>query len=145
MFISKTVSLYKKCKKVESNFLMTFLMHYYYAVFYSKNFITHHKVIIKGIQNIETKFKLDIGMNYIGFVHRSVVTFLNIQGKLILEDKYSIGRGCRFDIAKNAEVTIGKGGYINANCTFVIMHGLSIGDNCIISWDCQFWMRISMC
>ncbi|KGO89410.1 hypothetical protein Q764_08530 [Flavobacterium suncheonense GH29-5 = DSM 17707] len=49
-----------------------------------------------------------------------------------------MGRGCRFDIAEKAVMTVGKGGYINANSTFIIMHGLTIGDNCVISWDCQF-------
>ena len=48
------------------------------------------------------------------------------------------GRGCRFDIGKDAIMSIGKGGYTNCNTSFIIMHKLVIGDNCIISWDCQF-------
>lgn len=138
MFISKTISLYKRCKRIESNFIITFFVHHYYSIFYSKKLFTHHKVVIKGVENIETKFKLDIGMNYVGFIPRWLPTYLNVKGKLILNDNYCIGRGCRFDIAKKAVITIGKGGYINANCTFIIMHNLSIGDNTIISWDCQF-------
>lgn len=55
-----------------------------------------------------------------------------------LNGPYSIGRGCRFDIAEKAVMTVGKGGYINANTPFIIMHGLTIGDHCAISWDCQF-------
>lgn len=138
MFLSKTVSLYKKCKKAESNFIISFLLYFVYKIRYSKNFILHHKVKVKGITNIQTKERLEIGMSYIGFMHKSDVTYLNIQGKLIVNGPYSIGRGCRFDIAENAVIRVGKGGYINANSTFIIMHGLTIGDNCVISWECQF-------
>lgn len=138
MFLSKTVSLYKKCKKAESNFVISFMKHFAYRILYAKNFILHHKVTVKGITNIETNDRLDIGMSYIGFMHKTDRTYLNIQGKLKLTGPYSIGRGCRFDIAEKAVMSIGKGGYINANSTFIIMHGLTIGDNCVISWDCQF-------
>lgn len=138
MFLSDTISLYKRCKKAESNFLVSFLMRFFYKNFYGKNLVIHHKVSIKGVANILTNGQLNIGMSYIGFMHKSDVTYLNIHGKLKLSSPYSIGRGCRFDIAKNATMTIGNGGYINANSTFIIMHGLTIGDNCVISWNCQF-------
>jgi acetyltransferase-like isoleucine patch superfamily enzyme len=138
MLLSDTISLYKKCKKAESNFLMSFLLKFFYKSFYGKNFVMHHKVCIRGVANIITNGQLNIGMSYVGFMHKSDVTLLNVQGKLKLSSPYSIGRGCRFDIAKNANMTVGKGGYINANSTFIIMHGLTIGDNCVISWDCQF-------
>lgn len=77
-------------------------------------------------------------MGKIGFSHKNDITLLNIQGKLKIKGNYSIGRGCRIDIAKNAEITIGSGGYINVNSKFIIMNGLSIGDNTIISWNCEF-------
>ena len=137
MFL-KLRSMYRKCRIAESNFLITFLLYHFYKIFYSKNLMVHHKVIIKGINNIETKYSLDIGMGYIGFVHQSLVTYLNIKGKLRLKGAYSIGKGCRFDIAENAVMAIDKGGFINANCIFIIMHGFTICNNCIISWDCQF-------
>ena len=31
-----------------------------------------------------------------------------------------------------------RGGYINGNSSLIIQHNLSIGDHCVISWDCQF-------
>jgi acetyltransferase-like isoleucine patch superfamily enzyme len=71
-------------------------------------------------------------------MHKSDKTYLNIQGKLIINGISSIGRGCRLDIAKNATVTKGDGGYMNANTLLIISHRLNIGDNCAISWDCQF-------
>lgn len=138
MFLATTISLYKKSKKADSNFLVTLLFRFFYEQFYGKNFVLHHNVSIRGAGNIVTTDRLDIGMSYIGFMHKTDRTYLNIQGKLKLNGPYSIGRGCRFDIAEKAVMSVGKGGYINANSTFIIMHGLTIGDNCVISWDCQF-------
>ncbi len=42
-----------------------------------------------------------------------------------------------FDIGDGAEVNIGNDGYMNCNTNLIIMHRLDIGDNCVISWDCQ--------
>lgn len=106
--------------------------------FYKKNFFLHQNVKVNGLKNIETKNQLEIGMAYVGFIHKSDKTYLNIKGKLELNSNYSIGRGCRFDIGENAVVSIGKGGYTNCNTNFIIMHELLIGDDCVISWDCQF-------
>ena len=99
--------------------------------------LLHHRATIKGIRNLDTINRIEIGIGYIGFIHKADYTYLNIQGKLQIKGIYSIGRGCRFDIGKNAIVTIGNGGYINAYTKLIIMHQLSIGDNCSISWDCQ--------
>jgi len=136
--ISKIISLYKKAQKTESNFYAVFLKQLYYYFFYRKNIIAHQNTTIKGVKNISTNGLLNIGVQYVGFSHSNDVTLLNIGGKLILKSGYSIGRGCRFDIAENAIVSFGKGGYTNVNTKFIIMHGIQVGDNCVISWDCQF-------
>jgi len=98
----------------------------------------HHKTFIKGINNINCNKKLEIGIEYVVFMHRTDKTFLNIQGKLNIKGNYKIGRGCRFDIGKDGYVSIGEGGYMSCNSLIIIMHKLSIGDNCAISWNCQF-------
>jgi len=98
----------------------------------------HQKTCIHGLKNIELKGRLTLGIEYVGFMHRLDKTFLNIQGKLRINGNYSIGSGCRFDIGNNATVTIGDRGFINANSVFIIMHELEIGNNCAISWGCQF-------
>jgi acetyltransferase-like isoleucine patch superfamily enzyme len=95
-------------------------------------------VIIKGLDKIETRGDLKIGTQYVGFIHKGDMTFLRVRGKLVFEGDFTVGRGCRFDIGENALVTIGKNGYITANTSFIIMHGLSIGESCAISWNCQF-------
>lgn len=98
----------------------------------------HQKVKIKGIHNIIIKSKLQIGLGDIGFSHKSDLTFFNIEGKIIFNGDYFIGRGCRINIGKNGVVEIGWGGYINCNTSIIIMNFLKIGNNCIIAWNCEF-------
>jgi acetyltransferase-like isoleucine patch superfamily enzyme len=71
-------------------------------------------------------------------MHKSDRTFLNIKGTLLFDGDYAIGRGCRFDIGEGAVAKFGSGGYVNANTTFVISHGLDVGRGCAISWGCLF-------
>ena len=136
----KLLFIYKKCKSADSRFLLVYSNYLYRKLKTKKNIIAHENLQIKGIENIEIGKidNLEIGLKYVGFVHPNDSTLLNIQGKLQFNSSYSIGRGCRVDIGKNAKVVFGKGGYTNACTKFIISHGLTIGDNCIISWDCQF-------
>lgn len=136
--MKEILTLYKKCRKSNSIFVVVLLRFLWIKIFQNKNFFLHHKASINGLKNINTEHTLEVGISYVGFMHKSDKTYLNINGRLELNSNYSIGRGCRFDIAKNAVVSIGKGGYTNCNTHFIIMHKLQIGDHCIISWDCQF-------
>jgi acetyltransferase-like isoleucine patch superfamily enzyme len=135
---NKYLALYKLCKTSETIFFIVFCKKIFYKFFYKKNIIAHQQVTIKGIKNIYCNGMLNIGIDNYGFLHKSDKTLLNINGKLTIDGSYSIGRGCRFDIANNAEMSIGHGGYMSPNTTFIIMHSLKIGNHCIISWDCQF-------
>jgi len=136
--MEKALKLFRKLKKSESNFIIVLSRFFWIKIFNKKSFLLHQKVKISGLKNIEAKNIIEIGINYVGFSHKTDKTYLNVKGKLIFKDKYSIGRGCRFDIGEDAVVTIGSGGYINCNTNLIIMHRLQIGDNCAISWDCQF-------
>ena len=99
----------------------------------------HQKVTIKGHKNIICNAQpVEIGIKPVGFMHKNDITLLNVVGKLKFEGNFSIGRGCRLDIGKEAVVTIKAGGYINCNTNLIIMHKLTIGSNCAISWNCQF-------
>ena len=135
--MNKLIGLYKRCRLSGCRFLVVLLRHILFRL-RGKNIVPHHKASFKGAKNIETKGVLRVGMSYVSFMHRSDITFLNIKGKLIFEGDYSIGRGCRIAIKENAEIKIGKGGYVNANTVFKIEHGLKIGSECAISWECQF-------
>jgi acetyltransferase-like isoleucine patch superfamily enzyme len=129
--------LYTECKKSESSFISVFTNYLLFRL-RKKNILADHQVRIKGLQNIETTGLVKIGLNRIGFMNKHDRTFLNINGKLIFKGDYTIGKGCRFDVATGATVEIGKGGYVNPNTLFIIMNGLKIGDGCSISWNCQF-------
>jgi acetyltransferase-like isoleucine patch superfamily enzyme len=131
-------NLYKICKKSDTNFIVALLRLGFNYIIYNKKLLLHQEVKIKGIKNINANRLIQIGTDYVGFIHKTDKTFLNIHGKLVIKGTCSIGRGCRFDIGKNAIVSIGEGGYINCNTTVIIMHELTIGDNCVISWNCQF-------
>jgi acetyltransferase-like isoleucine patch superfamily enzyme len=103
-----------------------------------KQILPHRATIIKGMKNIDTNGWLKIGMGYVGFTHKRDTTFLNVQGKFIIQGSVSIEKGCRLDIGKNATLEIGGGSFINPFTKIIIQHGLKIGKNCSISWDCNF-------
>lgn len=130
--------IYRLCKKADAGFWL--VMYYYlkHKLKYGKSILMHKRVIIKGMQNIISNTVLQIGLGNASFVHNRDVTYMNIRGTLFFKGNHTIGRGCRFDIAENATVIIGRNGYINAMSTFIISHKLTIGDDCAISWNCQF-------
>jgi acetyltransferase-like isoleucine patch superfamily enzyme len=126
------------CKESETNFFFLVLRYAYYRVFYQKYILMHQKASLVGVKNIEMNGTLKVGTSFVGFSHKTDKTLLRVDGKLILKGDYLIARGCRFDISKGGTVTIGKGGYINCNSKVIVSHKLTIGDECIIAWDCQF-------
>ena len=129
---------YFKCRKSDTNVIQLVLRFLYYKMFYRKNLLVHQNAKIKGVKNIDSNHIIEIGTRHVGFIYKADCTYLNIEGKFIIEGKYSIGRGCRINVGKNGIVKIGKGGFINCNTNIIIMNSLTIGDNCVISWDCQF-------
>jgi acetyltransferase-like isoleucine patch superfamily enzyme len=137
-YMKQFKALYKKCRRSNSSFLIVILRLVFYRIIYNKIFLLHQNVKINGVKNIDAKERVEIGMGYVGFIHKSDKTLLNIKGKLSIAGKYNIGRGCSFEIGRNASVSIGREGYINCNTNIIIMHSLVIGDECAISWNCQF-------
>ncbi len=135
--MKKVLKLYRKCRESDSFFLWVVLRYIFIRVFHGKQLFLHQRVKIKGLKNIRVREYVEIGIGYIGFMHRTDKTFLNVKGKLNMNGKFIIGRGCRFDIGKDAIVNIGNNGFINCNTKLVIQHELTIGDSSGISWDCQ--------
>lgn len=129
--------LYEKCKKTDTNFINAVILYIWYR-FKKKEILLHQRAIVKGSKNIQTNGLLQVGTGSIGFTHKRDTTYLNVNGKLIFEGPYTIGRGCRLDIGEDATVKIGIGGFINPFTKILIFHGLEIGNHCLISWDCQF-------
>jgi len=134
--MNKIRILFKKCKESDSSVSLVALRYLYYKLM-GKNILANNKVIIKGLKNIQTNGLLEIGTSYMGLMHKNDITYLNIRGKLIFQDMYYIEKGCRFDIGYGATARFG-GGYVNAMTNFTIRHGITIGDECVISWGCEF-------
>ena len=111
-------------------------MNYLYFALHRKQILAHKNAVIRGLKNITTKGLLQVGTSYVGFSMKNDKTFLNIRGKLITHSDFLIGRGCRFDIGPSATCILGSG-FINVNTKLIIMHGLQIGYNVAIGWDCE--------
>jgi len=136
MIIRKVIGQLVELRKSETSIPIWTVRYLYYKL-RGKNISAHQKVCIKGLKNIETHGQLQIGTAHAGFIHKSDRTLLNISGRLIVNSTFNIGRGCRLDIGCNAVCSLGKG-YVNSNAVFIIMHGLTIGENVAISWGCEF-------
>lgn len=134
--LKKLISLRKQCHQVETSLIYAMFNCIKYKIF-GKNIVRSSNVKIYGLGNIATNGLLSIGLKYVGFTHRSDVTLIRANGKIIFDDNFSIGKGCRLDVGKNAIARFSSG-YINANSLFVIMHGIEVGYDCAISWGCQF-------
>ena len=117
---------------------LVFIFRYFYFKIQGKQLIADNRVIINNLRNLTTNAEVKIGIDNTGFATKHDRTFLNLNGKLIFEGNFTIGKGCRFDISENGIVQVGKNGYIIGFSDFIISHGLKIGDNCAISWGCQF-------
>ncbi|MHC1738164.1 MAG: DapH/DapD/GlmU-related protein [Ignavibacteriaceae bacterium] len=135
--IQKLLNFHKKCRIAEGNFFLILTKHLRYKA-HGKNILAHPSTKIVNLQNVTVNGSLSIGMDYVGFTNKGDRTFLRVNGKLIVNGNHIINKGCRFDIHENATVELGDSSYINPNSLFVISHSLKIGDNCAISWNCQF-------
>ena len=129
---------YQNCRLSNTSFIILILYRFYYYVLYGLKISRHQRVTIKGLRNINILNSLKIGINTEGFVSGSDKTYLNIKGELIIKGCWSIGRGCRVYVAPGGIMEIGNGGYVNSFTDFIIGDKLVIGNNCIISWKCQF-------
>jgi acetyltransferase-like isoleucine patch superfamily enzyme len=117
--------------------LLTYVFKAFCYKLRGKNLLVHQKVFIENLSNLEIRGVLVVGRQYIGFSHKNDTTFLNVKGRLLVDSKFGIGRGCRFYIGENAICHL-KSGYISANTNFIIVHGIEIGEECAISWGCEF-------
>ena len=114
-----------------------FLLKSLYYSRLSKHIFAHHNTTISGLRNIQVQGHLFVGTAYVGFLNKYDRTFLNIGGKLVIQDHVNIGKGCRFDICKGAICTLRRCS-ITGQSNFIIAHSLDIGEGSVISWGCEF-------
>lgn len=134
--VNKAVNLYRELRKSDVSIPLYILKRIRYRLA-SKQIRAHQCTIIKGLKKIETNGILRVGMEYVGFISKKDYSYLNINGKLVINGVVFLGRGCRLDIGQNAVVTL-NGCAVTANTKFIIAHGLSVGEGTVISWDCEF-------
>ena len=113
-----------------------FLLKSAYYHLSSKNIFAHHNTIIEGLRNVETHGQLFVGTPYVGFLNKHDRTFLNINGKLLIEGTVVVGKGCRLDICKDAVCDL-RGCSITGQTNLIIAHRLEIGEGSVISWGCE--------
>lgn len=135
--LKQLFNLIRRCKQVRTSALLVFWAFAYRYLRFGVKILARSGTMIYGAKNISTGGLLKIGMAYVGFSHKYDRTLLNVRGKLVFNADYTVGAGCRFDIGEGAEARFGSG-YANPNTTFIIMNRLSVGDETIISWGCEF-------
>lgn len=127
-----------KLARQEGWFFLIILLKFFYYRMFNVSILASSNVSIRGLKNIFCEGILRIGLENTGFTHRSDRTVLNIKGRLFINKDFSIGKGCRIDIGPEAQVKIGRGGYINSFTKMIISNRLMIGRQCAIAWNCQF-------
>lgn len=100
-----------------------------------KNLMCGPRTTIRGVQNIVVAGFARVGIDSMGFMTREDATVLRVDGRLTLNGRNFISRGCRMVIHENAKVDI-HGSFLNGPSTYCITRGLSIGSGCVISWGC---------
>ncbi len=102
-----------------------------------RKLLLHQKVRLIHRENVDIQGFLQVGIQGYGFLDRDDRTLLNIAGKLSVSGRFSIMRGARLDIGKNAICTL-RSGFIGPFTRLIIQHGLDIGADCAIAWNCEF-------
>lgn len=78
---------------------------------------------------------IKIGFGDVGiFDKQKRRTVLQLNGKIKFKGKADIGHGSNLSIS--GELVIGDGFIITAESSIVCKKNITIGDNCLISWDC---------
>lgn len=134
--LGKLHSLRELCRTARTPFMLVLIRHLRYRL-QGKNILSGDNVTIHGLNNISTGGLLKIAMNDVNLTDSHDRTFLNVTGRTDFEGDYTIGRGCRLLIGRNAVATFGVG-YMNCNTMFVIGNGIAVGDGSVTAWGCQF-------
>lgn len=132
----RLLQLAEKCRRVRTSSTLALMRHFFFRL-RGKNILTSNRVKIQGLKNIFPEELLTIGISHYGFMNHKDRTFLNVEGELVFKGSFTMAKGCRIDVGKGARVEFGKG-YMSPMTDLVIMHGMTVGEGCAISWGCQF-------
>lgn len=125
--------LWDKCQDASLPVLPT-LFSYAFKRLRGRNLLCAPGTKITGLSRITATGLTQIGMHHIGFMLPDEATYLHIRGRLLLEGKNHIGRGCRLDIGPGALCTLSEV-FLNARVLLVVQFNLEIGCGTQIGWD----------
>jgi acetyltransferase-like isoleucine patch superfamily enzyme len=104
-----------------------------------RRIIVGRRMRVRGVRNVTVRSGvLALGTRYFGFADTRMSGLIRVRGSLIVEGNVHIGLGNRWDIGEHAIVRVGKGSYFSPESLLVSATGITVGDNCAISWQCQF-------
>lgn len=104
-----------------------------------KAIVVGRRFRIQGVDHINIKSgRLMVGTNYYGFADPRLGGLLRVLGGLEINGRVAIAHGNRWEVGPRAVVTIGDLSYFSPSTRLMIFSGLSVGNDCGISWDCQF-------
>lgn len=96
---------------------------------------------------LENKGRISSGNSYLGAIDNLTVRTIarrnqksnfNNLGEFSIGDNTRIHKTFGIFIDKSAKFSIGNNSYINPESTIICKKQISIGDDCVISWRCQF-------
>ena len=133
---------FKRAKKIN---IKTLYFNFKYLPFHQAAklpfFISRHVYLrqLKGKVIIEGKIwrgMIEIGYENVGIFDnkrsRSVLEFL---GTIIFKGGANIGHGSKISVGEEGQLIIGRNFQITAESSIVAHKRISIGDNCLFSWD----------
>ena len=106
--------------------------------------LVSHNVLLK---NTSGKLILDFTLRrgsriWLGFGETAIFdrkrskTIWNVKGTIIFQGSAMIGHGSRIDV--DGELVLGDRFKIQAESSLIVKKKVTFGNNCLISWDCQF-------
>jgi len=137
--LKKVGKIYVKCSKTKTWFVFGLLNYIFFKITTGANIFRHQKSVVIGKKNLYSSNNglLLLGVDACGFSTKYDITLLNLEGTLSFFGLCRISRGCRIDVGKGANLSIGEGTFINDNCKVVAQHNIEIGSRCAIGWGCE--------
>jgi acetyltransferase-like isoleucine patch superfamily enzyme len=111
----------------------------YFPIFISKNV-----KLIKTNGSVEIKREIRPGIIKIGFGAVNIFdkkysrAIWEVEGKVVFNGIANIGHGSKISVGTNGTLIIGNNLNITAESTIICWKKVSIGDNCLFSWDTLF-------
>ena len=134
--VRRLVSVAMRARRGGASLPHCLIRHGYYLA-RGKWIFAHQNTRIRGLENIDVVGQLWIGTLVVGFLSNFDHSYLNVRGRLNIRGNVNLGKGTRLDIGKGAVCELGTC-YVSGMTRLIVMHGLTIGNGCSISWDVEF-------